>query len=309
MLAAAGCLGAGPTLPEPPPQAGSSEGTTTGGSPSDASTTGGLDTETGVGTGVGTGVADSTGAIDSSSGEPPPEDCETNVDACDTWLLRPGTVAWEARRTFYDSPHAPAALALAAFDIDESNEGYVLTQSTYHVMDLVAGEWVGSGPLVDVMPAVAAYGGLVAAYSVHNVGRQETATLLAADGHYWIYVYSSVGPVFTFYQEGVSRPGWEGPYSPAFADMKDNFVDLQDAEGWYAGGVMALCGFGEDYGFAPMVTTSGVSVQEIGSCFDFYPPQTYESFAPFGYASAPPHAAVGAMLYNDVGGLWVFRGT
>ena len=65
-------------------------------------------------------------------------------------------------------------------------------------------------------------------------------------------------------------------------------------------------------GFAAMVTTSGVSrvcLQDIGNCFDYYAPQEYVSFTPFDYPGAPPHAAIGAILYNNVGGLWVFRGT
>ena len=119
----------------------------------------------------------------------------------------------------------------------------------------------------------------------------------------------SAGSTFELIEEGISPPYWEGPDSPLFGDMKDGYLDLDNAEGWYTGDVVALCGFGMPLGYAVMVTTSGVSVQDIGNCFDYYPPQPYASFPPFGYMMAPPHEAIGAVLYNNVGGLWVFRGT
>jgi hypothetical protein len=321
MLGLMGCAGGGPSLPDRPMLAGSSEGGTGGGPTSAASATGMVSTTSGASaTGMidaETGVVDSSGSSgsnESSSGEPPQEDCENNVDFCDTWFLRPGTNVWEARRLDPDSPHAPRATVVAAFDIEQTGVGYVLTADTYHELDLGNEQWMAAGPLVDIMQEAQQYGSLRSAFSQPGDSIYDQAmVLVAADGHWESYGYTILGNSFTHLMEGfIDDPpgtGWSGPNAPPVNEVTALWLDMENSQGWVMGNVLALCGAGDLLSSHMMVLSANEAhTVEVGWCFDFFPPTPIDQYPPFTYPLAPPPADIGAGLYNEAEGLWIFRG-
>jgi hypothetical protein len=308
---AIGCLGPGPTLPDVPMPNGTSEATAEGSGTSGSDPTASDTTGTPPGSTTMMPTDGSSGPAEPSSGEPPETSCETDVDLCDAWILPPGAAAWQPRALDPASSFAPGGPVVAAFEVAQTRQGYVITESTYHVLDLVAGEWVGEGQLTNVMPEAAMHGGLNAAFSISTDApdHDETITLFAADGTYWVYELASATASFTLVATGMNRPGWEGPNSPAFAEIRGYWVDLDNAQGWAEGDIERLCGMaGPLVPHGVATTSSQVYVQDGGYCFDFFPPQPFAAFAPFALPDAPPPTAIGAALFGEADGLWIFRG-
>lgn len=289
---------------------------------SDASATATASTSDGA-TGM-SGVT--TGAVDSSSSDSSPSsdttasiptNCDEDPTACTAWLLPSGSGQWIPQALDTDSTLAPSDTVRAAFDIESELEGFVLTDTRVHVVDLAARQWVRSEDRDSALPELGADEILVAYTVPSEWGAMfggdpnlEGVTFLSATTVY-IYDYEIDTQTFSFAQSTTSfGAGWDAPAAPTRSEMRAAWLDVTNDPGWYEGDIMQLCGVaGEPGPYSAIVAASDVHIGDAGYCFEFIDPVALSAFAPFTLPGAPLAADIGAALYNETLGLWVFRGS
>ncbi|MCX4243117.1 hypothetical protein [Paraliomyxa miuraensis] len=273
---------------------------------------------------VATGAVDSgdTGGSDvdpdstGSTTGPPPASCDDDPAACTAWILTPGSAQWVATALDAGSTLAPTGPVRAAFDVESELEGFVITDTRVHVVDLASRLWVRSDNRSDVLPELGddeikiAYS--VPAYWGEMFGGRpglESITFLSATTVY-AYVYEIDTQSFTFdFSTTDFGAAWSAPAAPTRPAMQAAWLDVTNDEGWAQGDIMRLCGVAG--AVVPHVAVLGegdVHVSDAGYCFEFFDPVPYASFEPFGRPGAPPDDLPGAALYNETMGLWLFRG-
>jgi len=264
--------------------------------------------------------ADSTGSSsDSSSGSEsttaPPLGCDEDPAACTAWLLPTGAGQWTPEALDAASPLAPTEVVRAAFDIEGEREGMVLTDSRLHVVDLEGRQWVRSENRAEVLPDLGADEILVAYSIPAHWGAMpgdpdvEGVVFLSATTVYQ-YGYEIDSQTFVF-NSSMMRFGasWDAPDAPDLAAMRSAWIDVTNEPGWYAADIMALCGVaGEPGPYSGIVAGSDMHVGDAGYCFEFDAPVPLMDFPPFGLPAAPGAGDIGASLYSETMGLWVFRG-
>ncbi|MEM7158970.1 MAG: hypothetical protein AAF799_39395 [Myxococcota bacterium] len=250
---------------------------------------------------------------DSSGGDtdPPPASCDDDPAACSVWILPSGAGGWMPLAL--DGALAPTETVRAAFDVESELEGFVVTDTRVHVVDLAARAWVRQDNRADVLPELGEEEVLVA-YSIPSTwgsgdGTAEGVTFLTADTIY-LYNYQIATQTFVFESAltDFSDP-WDAPAAPMPAQMRASWLDVTNADGWYDADIMRLCGTAGNPGpYVAVVATDQVHVNDAGYCFEFDEPVSLGAFPPFSLAEAPGPEDVGALLYNETLGLWAFRG-
>lgn len=280
---------------------GSATGSTgsTGGS---ATSTTSVDAESSATTSV-----DATSSVDSSSDEgtttAPPTSCAADESACDAWFLPRGASAWEAVTIGGPAALAPSGPVLAAFDIEASHDGFLVTADELVRVDLDQRTWVSKTMLADRFPElnVEVFG----AYSIP--GAPESITLTGTDVAF-LYNYDAGSDTFTFDLSTVFGEEWNGPAAPDETTVRELWLDLTNDDGWCTNDVSEICmnGSGPVGPHIGVVTDTQVYVEDAGYCFDFFPPVAYAAYGPFALAGAPAADRIGGIAYNETTGLVVF---
>lgn len=238
--------------------------------------------------------------------------CDEDPAACTAWSLPTGDGVWNAEALDAESPLAPTEVVRAAFDIEGLAEGMVLTDSRLHVVDLNMRRWVRSDSRVEILPDLGD-DEIRAAYSVPAYwGADPNATgvtFISATAVYQ-YRYEIDSQAFVFDSSTMMfGESWDVPEAPGPATVRSAWLDVTNAPGWYSADIMALCGAMGDPGpYAGFVAGTNVHVADAGYCFEFDVPVSMMNFPPFGLPGAPSAGNIGASLYNESAGLWVFRG-
>ena len=84
---------------------------------------------------------------------------------------------------------------------------------------------------------------------------------------------------------------WVGPNAPPdpVTSVRAGWARLDDPDGWIPGNPTDLCALDPPmplYGYSVAIGDGLVYPQDIGYCFDFYPPIPYAQFTPFSYPGA-----------------------
>lgn len=281
-----------------------------------------LPNPTGDATSVGTSDATSVGpGQDTTSGPADTTDggssgdgavsCEDDPTACTAWILPQGDTEWQPVALDAESNLAPTGTVRAAFRIEANNEGFVVTDTHVYVVDLVTRQWESSAARDTVFPDV---GGdaLTSAYAVpayHGGSDPNTGSVtLLSPTNIYIYEYDAPTSEFTFSQAlSDYGPSWLDAAAPDPMDIRGSWVDVSNDPGWFSADIGALCNIdGEPGPYSGYVGDASVHLADAGYCFEFDTPQPYSNFLPFSYVNAPAIDQIGAVLYSEVAGLWVF---
>ena len=258
-------------------------------------------------------TAGDEGSSDGSSGETdePPASCDDDPAECSVWILPSGAGGWMPLSI--DTALAPTETVRAAFDVEGELEGFVLTDTRLHVIDLAARSWVRVDNRADVLPELGDQE-IRIAYTVPSTwgagdGTAEGVTFISADTAY-LYNYEIATQTFVFDSAltDFSDP-WDAPAAPMPSQMRAAWLDVTNGDGWYDEDIMQLCGMpGRPGPYVGIVATDQVHVNDAGYCFEFADPVSLPAFPPFALPDAPGPEDIGALLYNETMGLWAFRG-
>lgn len=251
------------------------------------------------------------------------DNCDGAVDegACGLWFLPRGSLVWQAfpRDAARDadpsrpSPDAPVMPVRAAIDIESAGVVYVLTDATYHVLDLTTRAWTSSGPRERIFPQAMGRA-LVTGFSVpasHPTpgGTQEGVTLALRDGilsyrfdlraQTWSYVSADAVPM------------WTGTFAPNYADVRLSWLDVENVESWVMQSPASFCPAGTTTAtrvgpYYGVVAGSAVHISDAGYCWVWVSRTAATAFSPFALVSAPRLDGVAALFYR--GGLWAIGG-
>lgn len=280
-----------------------STGTATG---STGSTGSGATTSGEADSSAGTSV-DATSSVDGSSDEgsttAPPTSCADDASACDAWFLPRGASSWEAVTIGGPAALAPSGPVLAAFDIEASHDGFLVTADELVRVDLDQRTWVSKTMIADRFPELNVE--VRAAYSIP--GTPEGITITGLDVAF-LYDYDAGSDTFTFDVSTVFGEEWNGPAAPDESTVREMWLDLSNDDGWCTNDVSEICmnGSGPVGPHVAVVTDAEVYVEDAGYCFDFFPPVAYGAYGPFALAGAPDIDRIGGIAYNETTGLVVF---
>lgn len=237
-----------------------------------------------------------------------PMACEQDLATCEYWLLPAGTQQWERVAVDPLATFAPKETVLAAISLAPQQTIYALTATSYHMFSTEKRVWTAAGARDSILPQIS--GQALAHATGLTVDAPDTIVTLVAGTEAFSYTY--VGATNTFDYVGKTPccgEDWTGPNAPDPFAVRDSWSKIGDPEGWTPTDVQGLCGLDEPvpvFGYQVSIGDELVYPQDVGYCFDFYPPVPYAQFTPFSYPGAPPNELIGGVEYVD--GLWVFRG-
>lgn len=238
-----------------------------------------------------------------------PMSCEQDLDTCAYWVLPAGEQAWQRVAVDPAAQFAPKETVLAAIALAPQQLIYVLTASSYHVLSTTTRTWVDAGPRDVLFPQFA--GLPVIQASEIDANPPDTVINIIAGAEVFAYTYLGDQGTLKFdAQVACCGPDWEGPDAPPDpAAIRDGWGKRGNEEAWIPGDVWSLCPeimIDEFYAYNVAIGDGFVYPQDIGYCFEFYPPIPYDQFPPFTYPGRPDNYMIGGAGWVD--GLWIFRG-
>lgn len=237
--------------------------------------------------------------------------CEEDLDTCAYWRLPTNAQQWTRVPVDPQATFAPKSTVLAALDLGPQHRIYALTATTFHVLTTTTQTWTAAGDRDTIFPQIAGKP-LFWADSLTNTPPDTIVTLMAGTE---AFSYTFKGATTTFQHEGTvpcCGDDWMAPNAPPTPyDVRDIWSRLDDPDGWLAGDPTTLCALDPPmplYGYSVAVGDANgvIYLEDLGYCFDFYPPVPHAQFTPFTYPGAPDNNQIGGAASLD--GLWIFRG-
>lgn len=235
-----------------------------------------------------------------------PDVCEQSAEGCGYWVYDPGKFAWGHVAPAGGAPTAPAR---AAFALTVDDALVVLTADSYYVYHAQTNSWSPPAALADAFPGQPQP--VLHAYALWDALANNYTVTLVSDGAAHIYTLTSDGPPAKLVKTVPCCEGWTVDVpDPGLANVRDIFIDLQNAHAWAQADITLLCGLDSETplgGYGAWVLPDSVIVQEVGYCFDMAYQTPYAEFPPFAQAGAPPGSLVGGVTLLG-GRLYVFAG-
>ena len=238
-----------------------------------------------------------------------PQTCELAPETCEYWLLPEKGQQWQRVAVDPNAAFAPKETVLTAISLAPQAQIYVVTANNYHVFSTLTKTWTAAGGRDTIFPEFSGQmlyhaGGL-------TVDPPDTIVTIVAGQSAFSYTFKGASKSFEY---GGTKPccgdDWMGPNAPPTPyAVRDGWGRLDDPDGWIPGNPTDLCALDPPmalYGYNISIGDGVVYPQDIGYCFDFYPPIPYAQFTPFSYPGAPPNNLVGGAAWVD--GLYIFRG-
>lgn len=248
-----------------------------------------------------TSTSDTTG--------PGAQSCAEDESACNAWFLAPGAMEWEALTIGGPAALAPSGSVLAAFDIEASQVGFVITADEVVRVDLATRAWVSKvafDALFDEVNVAVESAYSIPAYWANMPGAPESIALVGIDVAF-IYEYDQGADAFEFDQAVTLGAEWNGPDAPPEGSVREMWLDVTNGQGWVDANISRACPDADGpVGPYIAVVTDEVQILDAGYCFAFFPPVDYAAFAPTGRPGAPPVERIGGIAYNETLGLVVF---
>lgn len=239
-----------------------------------------------------------------------PQTCELAPETCEYWVLPPGGQEWKRVPVDPNASFAPKDTVLSAIALEPQQQIYVLTATTYHVFSTAQNTWTAAGTRDAILPQISGH------MLFHGNGLADKppnviVTIVAGTD---AYVYTYLAGSNTLNLDGqvpCCGDDWMGPNAPKnpLGGVRDGWGRIGDPDGWITGDLQTLCNLDMPtpvYGYSIAIGDGFVYPQDVGHCFDFYPPVPYNEFKPFSYPGAPPNNLVGGAAWVD--GLYIFRG-
>ncbi len=209
------------------------------------------------------------------------------------------------------SPLAPSAPILAAFDVEERAEAWLLTASTYHVLQLGDLSWVAAGDLIGPASPFPGFTGTpVGAFNISasRSGGPEQAIVavegelafvyevLDVDARTWRLVSTAEPPR--------DDPFWTSPGAPAWTAIQAGWFARDNPNGWVTR-LPSGCGAQlADVTYQVILSATHAHVYVAG-CGFLDTPLPLAGFGPFTTPNGPPTNTLGATFYRERSGhLW-----
>lgn len=237
---------------------------------------------------------------------------------CDMWILSSNASEWRGYRIdSASSPNAPSSPIRAAFDIEEDNLAFVLTDDTIYEFRPSDRSWIDASPLADLDPGLPATP-LASAYTIPAEyssadGNDETAMIngvSAGQLYQWQKNYHrSSGEFSNTDADIVGEPvEWGDPNAPAPNQVNASTVVHRDDRGWIDASLPADCESRPVAGYLLYFADTSlyfIGLDEQFTCSAWLNPMAVSDFEPILYEGAPPADRVGAAFWHQ-GGLIVF---
>lgn len=235
--------------------------------------------------------------------------CADDESACNAWFLSPGAMQWEALTIGGPAALAPAGPVRAAFDIEASMIGFLVTDDELVRVDLSTRAWLSKTAIDDQFSEVnvqveSAYS--IPAHWANMPGAPESIALAGTDVAF-LYEYDEAADSFAFDQAVPLGDSWNGPAAPQAGTVREMWLDVTNADGWLDANASRVCP-GADGPIGPYmaVLTDRVFVLDAGYCFEFFPPIDFDMFPPLARPGVPAVDRIGGIVYNETRGLVVF---
>ena len=237
-----------------------------------------------------------------------PMACEEDLETCAYWRLPAGQGVWQRVAVEPGAAFAPKEAVVTAIALAPQQQIFVLTASSYHVLDAGTQQWVAAGNRDEVFPALAGrtlrHGSSLTAYA------PDTIVHLVADADVLAFTFVADDNDFRLDLEvPCCGPHWVGVNTPPDPLLvRAGYGKLGNDEGWIPGDVQALCPDQmppELFGYGLAIGDGFVYPYDVGYCADFYSPIPYDEFPPFTYPGRPANDLVAGAAWLD--GLWIFR--
>ncbi len=224
---------------------------------------------------------------------------------CGIWTLALGSTKWTVKgMNSASSPHAPATGIEAAFPIEDLDQVWVLTHTTYHVLDTLTQNWTGSGPRGQYFPEVSgktllAGAGASAAY----IGTSWARIFLYTTDTLYYYAFNVITKTNQLDTTDPMSAMGGPPHKPEPTQIDAAWMDLYNAYGWVTqGNPQQMCGGQckpQVERYLGMLASGKVHLFDT-CCDEFFLSSSAATWSIFKYTGAPTAAiARGAAWTND----------
>jgi hypothetical protein len=258
-----------------------------------------------------------------------PAACANVSGECGIYILYAGTSQYDV--TDYRDTDLAAALdgpIVAAFDIEQMNRAFLLTETSYYRITTSDFSVVESGALSSLHPELSSGAAVVSAYSVpaaHGGGSvgedgvyiiEETGS--ESHGRALVLDYDPSGDSFELtLDEAWHTYSWSQDLHPekvpsATANFRAQWLDHQNSRDFVTGSVDEHCTSGgpDNVTGVPtqaVMTDTHIHFTAATHCFPFMQKHTYANSWPMSRPQAPSPSDIGAAFWHG-GSLYVFAG-
>ncbi|MFB6262086.1 MAG: hypothetical protein ABEL76_00485, partial [Bradymonadaceae bacterium] len=189
------------------------------------------------------------------------------------WRLPPGADSWSRlKMTRRRATGAPDGRVVAAFDIEHSNNAYVLTDSSVHLLHLQPLEWAGRRPLSAIAGELTNQS-LRAAYSDPKTSPDDRVRIVATSGSgpvLWKGEYTFDARKFEAFDspEELSFGSSKAPDPPA---LRAAWFDRENDRSWLDGEPPCGNRFQDEFrGYVGYLTDSHLHLRDAVICKDYF---------------------------------------
>ncbi len=200
---------------------------------------------------------------------------------------------------------APTTPVRAAFDLENDGIAYLLTDTTYHILDIATRSFVGGGLRDELLPeahgtALTTGVTIPAGHAGGNPNREG----FIISGESVAYVGYIVRTTRLFVVENVVTefgPDWSGALAPNRRDLRADWLDTANDDGWVTANPSDFCAtlMPTVSTYQAFITSSSVHVYEAGACFEFVERRPFAAFPAFELPDAPIAREVSAAFFHQ----------
>ncbi len=229
---------------------------------------------------------------------------------CRHYILRADSSEWE-RHAMPDGSFAPTTPVRAAFDIEDDGVAYLLTDATYHVLDLGTLGFTGGGARDELLPeargAALTMAETIPAGHAGGDPAREGFIINAEAVAYQGYIVRATRDFVVETVVTEFGPDWSGPLAPSRSELRADWLDVSNARGWVTANPAEVCAASTPRvaTYHAIVTPTSVHLYDAGHCFEFVERHPFTTFAPFRAPGAPAPRDVVAAFFHQ-GDLHVF---
>jgi cysteine-rich repeat protein len=143
--------------------------------------------------------------------------------------------------TYANDPHAPSEPIVGAANVQQRDEAYFFTRSSFHLMSLPSRSWIDHGALTarfDDAPAAS----FTSCYGVSWDTSSDADILFLSGMSYQLYHVSHLTGSVTKGDSGTLPWDLGAPHVPTPSDIKAMWIALENDEGWVDCNPYLLCG-------------------------------------------------------------------
>lgn len=237
---------------------------------------------------------------------------------CDIWVLEADADQWSGfGLSAQEAEHAPGSPIRAAFDIEDDDLAFVLTDDTYHSFQPSTGDWLDSWPLTELEPGLMSVD-VVFAYSIpsshgENLDR-EGINFSGMDGDdkiVWQKYFERSTQTFSVNPDGLDGEvhEWTKANAADPAALRASWLDIENSRGWIDADPSEFCDtqMEETGPYIGHISDDHIYIVEAGACFEWLEPRPVGDFEAFQLPGAPSAHEIGAAFWHQ-GHLYIFRG-